>query len=116
MPSSPRNPDTPTFCATAVDIQEFLTPLTSETGRKARSETARRIHDVLLPLLANAQQSAPIELESAVDTFTQAVRIGLFTGKNRLGKPAVDNAGREINTFMMNTCGIPQADIKDDLK
>jgi hypothetical protein len=116
MPSSQRNPDTPTFCATAVNIQEFLTRMTSETGRRARSEAARRIHDVLLPLLANAQHSAPIELESAVDTFTQAVRIGLFTGKNQLGKPAVDNAGSEINTFMMNTCGFPQADIKSGLE
>src|SRR5262245_44385574 len=110
-PSSQRNPDTPTFCATAVDIQEFLTRRTSDTDPTARSEAARGIHDELLPLLANAQHSAPIELESAVDTFTRAVGIGLFTGKNQLGKPAVDKASREINTFMINTCGLPQADI-----
>jgi hypothetical protein len=115
-PSSPRSPDTPTFCSTAVDIQEFFARMPSEKGSNPRPDIARRIDEVLLPLLAKAQHSAPVEVVGAVETFTQAIRRGLFTGKNQFGQPAVLDAGRNINSFMVSNCGYPGADIMGGLE
>jgi hypothetical protein len=106
-PGIARKPDAPTFCSTAVDIQEFL----ADGTRKPRPETVRRNPKVLLPLLAKAQRSAPTEVAGAVDTFTQAVRVSMLTGKNQYGQLTVDDAVRNINAFMMNICGYPRANI-----
>jgi hypothetical protein len=110
-PTSPRQPDTPTFCSTAVDIQDVLARLRRENREEPSAKTVRRIHDRLLPLLAKAEQSAPIEVAGAVGTFTRSLRIGLFTGKSQSSQPEVDEAERSINEFMLNTCGYPSADI-----
>jgi hypothetical protein len=111
QPSCPRIPDAPTFCSTAVDIQESLSRLPFDSTMKPEPETVRRIAAVLVPLLANAQHSAPTEVAEAVDTFTQAVRAGILTGTNPFRMPAVDDAARLINTFMMTNCGHPEANI-----
>jgi Dolichyl-phosphate-mannose-protein mannosyltransferase len=109
--SCPRNPDAMTFCSTAVDVQEFLARLPFDGTRKPEPETVRQIPKVLLPLLAKAQHSAPTEVAEAVDTFTQALRVGILTGTNPFRMPAVDDAARIINTFMMTNCGHPEANI-----
>jgi hypothetical protein len=111
IPSLPRNPDVPTFCSTAADIQRFLARLPFEGRTKPRADTARRIDDVLLPLLSKAQRSTPMEVAASVDAFTQAVRASIFTGKKLLGEARVDDAARSIDQFMMTSCGHPTADI-----
>ena len=98
------NPDTRTFCATAIDIQDFLARLPFEEGRRFSPKTVRRIHDRLLPLLANAELSAPIEVAEPVETLTQDVRMGLFTSTNPFVEPAEQDAKDIVNQFVLSKC------------